>query len=903
VDRQAAAGAVESARLTRTPGTTPEDAARLRQSVPLEVPPAPQTAALALLRVPVRGGSEAAVTVLGRAVRPAPAADPVYVWLLLPEALLPHLSGDLHALAAVAAAIPLEPALPLAEPLPFPAAPTWSQDSRIALLRAALALVGGDFDRLRRLAGAALHPAGLLIQQFPGDLADRLTLIQALLLLLPAPLRARMTFTTHTTAPAGGPPAIVFSDQSGSDRWRYQADSGTFDTPPPMTAYLAYLGDLWQGDVAALVPALRGLDALALHLLPGQPLEDGLRLLVQRHQLEQALQQRQPVTADALLVALTGSAPPAGEQRTLYLERLLLAALEERHTRAAAFVAHAMDEDSALDDRLAPLLETALTTGPDAVYVFVRARLTENNAEHWLARLHAAARQSLLVAVEQGDSTTVIEWLRLIAREPARYQLGEMLYTGLLAAADRTDEDGGLAIDLLTLAVKRAANAVPALLQNPRLVAALPADVHAAVIDHRREAIESIAGQSRELFLLALLEATTAHTLCITIPMIKALWELYQAPGSAVLAEPYQPINVMRRLLAGTPDCMDEGALETLLTLLLTGGEDTLFRDMVPQVAPAAFGDALASALEQSGRSLEDSFTLLGQLAADGKLSHQAHIDIHESLFLNSSDETLQEQVAENLARLLSQYMDVTAATGVLWKLLEHAAEMRSDLLVRVASKRLLADFNDIATESGMVEALLRLRKLTSWSSVARTIILTWWRNYARSQPAPQLQKLEKILESRRGPLADDFRHILHTAIALRRLIGQKTLEEFADDISTAYRVLQALADGFDPDPRQPMSIDMTTLRTMMGARLEDLSPDMRQVLATNLKELAQIITELAENRSRPNLLGRDESVDRALMTGEQQPESALDVMKFLSGYLDGSQQPRSETQGNGDGR
>jgi hypothetical protein len=43
-------------------------------------------------------------------------------------------------------------------------------------------------------------------------------------------------------------------------------------------------------------------------------------------------------------------------------------------------------------------------------------------------------------------------------------------------------------------------------------------------------------------------------------------------------------------------------------------------------------------------------------------------------------------------------------------------------------------------------------------------------------------------------------------------------------------------------------------------------------------------------------LLSRDESVDRALMSGEQQPESALDVMKFLSGFLDGTQPQKTES-------
>jgi hypothetical protein len=214
--------------------------------------------------------------------------------------------------------------------------------------------------------------------------------------------------------------------------------------------------------------------------------------------------------------------------------------------------------------------------------------------------------------------------------------------------------------------------------------------------------------------------------------------------------------------------------------------------------------------------------------------------------------------------------------------------------MMKVALKRMLHDFEEIPTEAGLVDALVKLRKLTMWSTMARTILLAWWRNFARQQSVAQLQKLEKIMETKRIPgLEDEVRGVLQTAMAVRRVIGQRSLEEFAREVNTACRVLQALADGFDPDDKSSVPVDAPMLKTFLTARAEELAPDVRQVLATDLKMLAHVITSLAENRTKPTLLSRDDSLDRALMSGEQSPESALDVMKFLSGFLDGTQQHR----------
>jgi hypothetical protein len=54
------------------------------------------------------------------------------------------------------------------------------------------------------------------------------------------------------------------------------------------------------------------------------------------------------------------------------------------------------------------------------------------------------------------------------------------------------------------------------------------------------------------------------------------------------------------------------------------------------------------------------------------------------------------------------------------------------------------------------------------------------------------------------------------------------------------------------------------------------------------MRELAALIATLADQRTRVGLIRRDD-VDRQLATDEMRPSSAVDALKWIAGYLDGS--------------
>ena len=85
-----------------------------------------------------------------------------------------------------------------------------------------------------------------------------------------------------------------------------------------------------------------------------------------------------------------------------------------------------------------------------------------------------AALASLRVAILDGDAETAINWLRLVAREPASYDLGEVVHYGILSAQERARSEPDLAQALILLAVKRDQAALEMLLADEALLAAVP---------------------------------------------------------------------------------------------------------------------------------------------------------------------------------------------------------------------------------------------------------------------------------------------------------------------------------------------------------------------------------------------------------------------------------------------
>jgi hypothetical protein len=817
---------------------------------------------------------------------------PAYEYILLPRDILQQMAGSLSPLLALAETpIPVYEESTHIAPLDVPPPPTWTGDRRAALFRQILAYLPHERVALS-LLGAALSERGLLIRGFDGDYWARAEVVQSLMMLLPAPARCELTFSTHVTEHDPTNARIVFGENlKDSGRWLADFDAGEFPGDEVLQSpYVQHLARLWLDDVGAFIAALKPLELTAPYLMANSSLEEGLVRVVERYELDKQVLAGETVPSDTLKYVLTGEVPLNGELQLQYAESLLLRALHERDTQAAAIVARYMDEHPEVDAALNEILNESLTSQPDSVYAFIRARLAEGIDEHWLPRLKAATVSSLQVALHEGDSDTLWNWLKLIAREPAAYQLTDVLHEGILAAQQRAHIDGVLGCQLIALAVKRDIKAIDLLLEDDEFMAQLPDEpLGLALREYDAQAIAELPAQGRELFLVALARAARARIGEVFTPaVIQNLWEIYANGYTVNLPPHYQPDSIIGEWVERGVDWLAQPSLETLLTLILASNRDDLFYHLTHHLSNhEVLFPMLATVLQNSGRSVTDILGLIGQVVTAGDMTQQQAVNTYIALLAAWEWRRDALPLVEQLARIMQQSNNLVITSEVCWHLMDIAAETKNELVARIAAKRLL-DHLQTQPEPELVDQLLRMFNLTQWSSLIRQKLMDWMRQFARTQPLINLQQLDKAMEGKK-PL-EDARNIVQTSIALKKMLGKRTLDDLAGEISTTYTILQALVDSFDPSPKQPLEFDQETVRGELAVRQDELTPEKRKLLAKNLKELALLITEMADNRSKTPLMRREDEFERQIMTGEQQPQSAIDTLKWLSGYLDGAQ-------------
>lgn len=853
------------------------------QLMPLD-PPSSASQAYAMMRLDPRTLLLAHVQDPNRQTR--------YSYLRVPTADIQSLYGDLNPIVQrFATPLEAEPALRL------PAPALWTDESRANALQAALDLVEGNMSRLFDILAGAMVAEGLYIKGFNDDTAQRLRLLQGLILLLPAPLRYMFTFSTHAQRLPANRPRLIFGDTDVPTA-RYTILWGAWEGLSPVPeltdglAYVRHLRQLWRADMGAFLAQLNALDDIAHSAhLTDEGLGKNADTVAHRHTSDLALDAPDsPLGVPDLLMTLAGNAPPQGELYARYAERLLMLGLEARAQDAFLWVARAMDAQPTLDARLLATLERALESQPDAVYAFVRARLSENDddtatRERWLARLHRAAHNSLRVALASQDPPTIASWLQLLSREPVRYGVSDILYDGMAQALPLSYAHPALARDMLVMAVKREPSFVVRFLEDEAFCQALPEELQLALFAYDGDVLSELANTARELFLLAVARAIHARA-SLTLDHVNRLWDVVLNKPNLIITEPYKPSVLWRALLENGRASLPDAGLHHMLTLLLAHGDDETFQGVCATLsAQDALLPVLAPVLHESQRTDDDLLMLVNGMVNFGTLTPQSATNVYIAL-LEARDwqEKHTHALAEQVARLMAQHSDIKLQEAVLWRLLEQFDDPKQESLAKTITKRILQDLAHYENELELVQSLLRLRKAVAMHTNLKSSLLSWWRDYTRTRTTAHLQKVERAMEGNRS--LDDLRAVISTTVSIRKLLGHKTLEEWAQDVGTTFRVLGALSDGFDGDK----AIDVLTVRGELDAVLEPLPADARQVLATNLKQLAQLIADMADQRTKPSLMKSDDVLERQLVSGELAPQSAVDLLKWLSGLLDGTQ-------------
>jgi hypothetical protein len=827
---------------------------------------------------------------------------PIYGYTLVPRAALVELEGNLAQLLTlflnpIPSFATVNTQIPPLEFVPR----AWTASERQATFETFLSrYAGGDIKIALALLASILDERALMVHGFPANLTERLLFVQGLMTMLPPYARGEVTFSTRVDPPSIAYPHIIFHEDL-IETPRYVANFHT-EAIPDLTSkfadgklpgYSGYLLTLWQSDVEQFLSAIDSMKNITPHLLNNGHLGTGLEMIAERHMLDRLVRAGESVPKH-LLQAVLQDNTLQGELRQDYAQALFNQALETRSDDAASIVANEMDADPELDRELSAVMEEYLTTQPDAVYSFVRARLASGNDPRWCRRLQSAALCSLQVAITDGDTETLLNWLKLVAREPQVYGLNDVLHQAILAARERAHSDGELGKQLIMLAVKRDPGSLDSLLEDEALMQHLPHSLALALRDYHGDAIEDVFNmKGRELYLAAMARAANAGVSEVfDANAVERIWAFYVSDHTTNLPNAYQPDAIVQSWLKHGARWLQPEARDVFVSLTLFNNRDNLFyriaRDLMRDQAitpPPLL--TLTMALKKSKRSATDIVEIVSHLLNEGDLTPQQAVNLYISLLNGWEWRRTALPVVEQLARTLNQTSGLTAPADTLWHILQLGEETKSDLLARVAGKHLFSSIEGMEDETQLTADLMKMYDMLLWNSTIRQQMMHWWRDFVRSKQLPRLLRLEKALEGKRS--LEEARGIVQTASALRKLLGKHNLREFAEDIQRAYTVLEVLADSFEPSPKHEVHFDQVTVRDELHARAGELAPQEKTILANNFKELAQLISTMGDNRSKSSLVRRD--LDRQLMTGEQQPQSAVDVLKWLAGYLSGAQE------------
>ena len=858
-------------------GAPSRDPAYYRQRIPLE--PMPVSGAQASQAMAMLAYDESRALLARAYFQGSQQTAPTYQYILVPYTaqLAPILNLFRQPIALKPADFALEP-------------PAKHPDDRAAQLKQLIGqMPDGHFDFALTLLGAVVHERGLLIPNFPLDFPQRAALIQGIHALLPATAAMRLTFSSSSIQSSAAEPQLVFADESNETaRWIYDWAAPRIIEELLEHPYIQLLRSLWQGDIPALAAAMEDLDGLNLRFDDDGSLSSYLISLTERFSLNSQVKAGHPVETSPMMQALASDAPPQGRLRYQYIKKLLENALNHRDSVAGLWVAEELERDAELEPALDGLFDDMLETQPDTVYVFIRNRLNHLGLdEKWIPRLQLAAAHSLEVAIQDSDTSTLVSWLKLAAREPQAYQLLDALRQGILSAQTRAHNDGELGLQLILIATRRLPELVEALYQDARLIHALALHAQQTLQTAKAQSLQDLAAESPEYFLLALFYGIQiSESALVKAAAIKSLWRLHQAEAGESLPAAHRPAALIHHLATQASHQMTDPALDALLHRIITSGDSDLFIAAAKHLAERdALFPRLGAVLEADSFTLDTILSIMNVVTGLKDVSPQETLDTYFILldYYEWAPET--QPMMEALARHMGSHPALNVSYRHLWKLCETCNALQIETATRAAIQQLFQQFDDEEDAQLVVAGIARISKQISWSRTLLTALNDWWRGYANARAFAQLQRLERGLDAQRH--LETQKQILKTALAMRRLMHDRGPAEFAEAINTACAIIENIADAFDADP--PTEIDSRTIRRELDKMSPKLSTDEQHVLANNLRNLAHLITVMANNRSKPSLIRRDDSIDRHLMLGEASPHGSIDMMKWIAGYLGGA--------------
>ena len=915
---------IKADRLSRTPGANPIQLAEFARLGTLW-PPIPvqrsdqMPSALGLFR------GESSEYLLVKAQQGVN-GTPCIQFVMMPAAPLRTLAGNLRWLVDFARA-PIPEAMPPRADLPrlvFRDPQPASEQTQIDDLLMLLTFCRNRVQTVGNLVAALVQRTGIGIVNAPLSITDRLSFVQGLLTLLPAPLRTGITFATNVLDPGRTNAQIKFlatETARPSQHLIFDWATGKLIGDAPDDIYTTFILSQFRLDPALVVEQTRALERTAAWRMSRKDdLPSALAWAARRASLDSALKNGLPGDPGMVAEVLHDDPSLSNETRLMYARYMLNVTLSLNEAERGDSLAENCIRYGYVADMIAQELLTALidTAHAEAVIALLTRWLTANpnfdlgNAR-WPTLLSSAMLTHAQPIFDRDDGAAIRSLLEgyLLLSPTLRLDRAIAQLIGSSRKAAYADPQVMRALFLLAVTFLPA-NGLQRLLGDSQLTNRLPPPLWSvfAYLKNAPDGGSNLppgpATTSSEIAPVGLLaRACTVYSAEQRAVILSRLvewallihrYDLLDADTLKLLVELGVAPQTTRFDVTTQQVVQDLSRLNALRTLDSRSQQYLVALSLVRQrYENAAAQIEFYQNTLYPGRGATE-FTLIAQ-----NIFQETPLDVGQ---MNSALEAL---AAVDLRVLVRAHAYLGALIGHDWSpALSYPIQQLTLLLSTDASAiqtlgaphvlhliKLNAERHDVMNTLKLSVALTETTLVMGDSGTAMAETLYETLNWGPEMSASALEMLRTFV--RRAPLAQartltvrmGQRHgatmirALDATFQLRQMLGSRDLNAYTERLAVIVPLLTDMAATYHESQTPPAMFKLRdTVQGMTGGGLSD---DERQRLAQNLLRIAELILPLAKARTYNT---PKQNATPLLLQNSLPPASGVDALRWIGGHF-----------------
>lgn len=769
---------------------------------------------------------------------------------------------------------------------------------------------------METLLGAVVKGVPVVIVNAPPAPNERLTFITGLLSLLPPSVRFAVTFATHTLPSTKTNVQVRFlahedGDNIPSSAVIFDWDGAALSGGAVQEPYSHFIVSQLRLDAELVIRQTRQLTNVASwRVKRGDRLADALAYASQRMSLDDAVRNNQPVEAAEVAKVLADDPTLSDEMRLAYARHLLsfsVALGELDHAEPLGMLLSSNDDLAAAtyDSLTAAIQQGAAGDVYDLLERWLANPLGPQG-QRWVDLAHQAALTYYKDMVDANDTAEMMLFLKDVDEAGVAIGAEQLMPQLIQASKPAAATNSQLAHRLLTYAVRQLpAGDLEALLLDHQFTARLPEAIrryaqalqNPDLVRQPRLLLSAakVVKPSRRLALVRLTDLALRHNQIAMInetvlkQLARAALEDWSAPYRDVLLRVVQVYDddelLMQTSAAGRRQLLSillsvrayrELAREMIRhsRLLYPGEKQTAYAKMLQLMfaetpIPEAHAAEALEALAKNGiRSLPLAMTFIGVLEG-----HQKPSELTDAV---AGDVTDQVEAEPGM-------LSVLPIEAMRTLLAYHIRRQNAPETLRVA--RL---FPLVAARYGARTAKLLARAYNrlDWEQAvdeARTEML---RRYIRAIARDEARAAVDTLGE---TLGNEVKAQLEATYTVKLLMNDADLDTYAETLHHVAEFLHDTAAAYQNGRNVPtQKVLLGDLDSLPGG----LQPANKKAIANDIVEAGRALCTLGDAHKRVRGGGSDRRTT-SLLQAEADPQSAVEVLRVMSGYLaDGERHP-----------